>query len=188
MPTKFRPCIDLHNGQVKQIIGGSLTDAAPESLQTNFVSGESSGYYARLYKDNGLTGTHIIKLGPGNDDAAREALGAWPGGLQIGGGITADNAQEWVDAGADKVIVTSYLFPDARFSLARLEELERRVGKERLVVDVSEFLIHAADVEGLCKGVDEALVKRMSPHFRETPLEYKRPFPINSDHYPSIMQ
>ncbi|KAJ7179170.1 hypothetical protein C8R46DRAFT_1345577 [Mycena filopes] len=193
----FRPCIDLHDGQVKQIIGGTLDDAAPQSLKTNFVSSQSADEFARLYRDNNLPGGHVIKLGPGNDAAARAALSSWPGGLQIGGGINDTNAQEWLDAGASKVIVTSFLFPHAKFSLERLEALSTTVGKDNLVIDVScrkrgdgwfvamnkwqditdmqvtresldmlskycsEFLIHAADVEGLCQGIDEALVTSM---------------------------
>ncbi|CAG8617845.1 5242_t:CDS:2 [Acaulospora colombiana] len=135
--TKFRPCIDLHNGQVKQIVGGSLNESSPGELKTNFISSESPSYYAELYKQNNLTGAHVIKLGAGNDEAAREALNTWPGGLQIGGGITIDNAEEWLKAGADKIIVTSYLFPGAKFSLSRLQDLCEKVGRERIVVDVS---------------------------------------------------
>ncbi|KAG6333436.1 hypothetical protein ID866_5650 [Astraeus odoratus] len=158
----FRPCIDLHDGQVKQIVGGTLSDSTPETLKTNFVASQSPGDFARLYRQHNLQGGHVIKLGPGNDSAAREALAAWPGGLQIGGGITDANALEWLNAGASKVIVTSYLFPKGRFSLERLEAISRTVGKDRLVVDVSEFLIHAADVEGLCQGIDEDLVKKLA--------------------------
>ncbi|TNY20866.1 Phosphoribosylformimino-5-aminoimidazole carboxamide ribotide isomerase [Rhodotorula diobovata] len=194
MPTVFRPCIDLHNGAVKQIVGGTLDTSL---LRTNFVSEKPSAYYADLYRENELRGGHVIKLGPGNDEAARSALKAWPNGLQVGGGINESNAQEWLDAGAEKVIVTSYLFPNARFDEDRLRRLAEKVGKERLVVDVScrrrdnkwvvamdrwqvmtdmevnaeslalltqycsEFLIHAADVEGLCQGIDEALVEKL---------------------------
>jgi phosphoribosylformimino-5-aminoimidazole carboxamide ribotide isomerase len=100
--TKFRPCIDLHAGHVKQIVGGTLTENDSE-LKTNFVSEHTAGYYANLYKENGLTGAHVIMLGKGNDDAAKEAVRAWPGGLQIGGGITAENAAQWIEWGADKV-------------------------------------------------------------------------------------
>ncbi|KAF8351459.1 N--5 [Amanita rubescens] len=191
--TVFRPCIDLHNGQVKQIVGGTLSDES-STLKTNFVSRLSAAEFSRLYRQHDLKGGHVIKLGPGNDEAAKEALREWPGGLQIGGGITDKNAKEWLDAGASKVIVTSYLFPNAKFSAERLERMSSIVGKDRLVVDVScrrrgdkwmiamnkwqditdmevnkesldrlsqhcsEFLIHAADVEGLCQGIDEALV------------------------------
>lgn len=100
--TKFRPCIDLHAGHVKQIVGGSLTTDST-SLLTNFTSEHPAAYYADLYKSHDLRGGHVIKLGPGNDDAAKEALVAWSGGLQIGGGITDGNAREWIEAGAEKV-------------------------------------------------------------------------------------
>ncbi|KAG6821279.1 hypothetical protein H0H93_002389 [Arthromyces matolae] len=133
----FRPCIDLHDGQVKQIVGGTLSDTSPEALKTNFVASQSPGDFARLYRENNLEGGHVIKLGSGNDVAAREALAAWPEGLQIGGGINDQNAKEWLDAGASKVIVTSYLFPRAKFSLEHLQKVSSAVGKDRLVVDVS---------------------------------------------------
>ncbi|KAI0268189.1 Phosphoribosylformimino-5-aminoimidazole carboxamide ribotide isomerase [Gloeopeniophorella convolvens] len=190
----FRPCIDLHDGHVKQIVGGTLSDSDPGSLKTNFVAKETPGDFARLYKLHGLEGGHLIKLGPGNDEAAKDALRAWPAGLQVGGGITDRNAQTWLEHGASKVIVTSYLFPEKKFSLERLQTISSLVGKEHLVVDVScrrrgdkwmvamnkwqditdteicqetldvmsgycsEFLIHAADVEGLCQGIDEDLI------------------------------
>jgi phosphoribosylformimino-5-aminoimidazole carboxamide ribotide isomerase len=100
--TRFRPCIDLHAGQVKQIVGGTL-DSTTSELKTNFVSPHPPAYFAKLYRDNGLTGAHVIMLGSGNAEAAKEALAAWPGGLQVGGGITDQNAKEWIDAGAEKV-------------------------------------------------------------------------------------
>lgn len=105
MPRKslFRPCIDLHHGQVKQIVGGTLSETKLSDLKTNFVASHSSGYYAELYKKHGLEGGHVIKLGEGNDEAAMEALQAWPGHLQIGGGITDENCRRWLDAGASKV-------------------------------------------------------------------------------------
>ena len=130
----FRPCIDLHDGVVKQIVGGTLTDSG---ATTNFVAQHSPAYYAELYRRDDLTGGHVIKLGPGNDDAAREALAAWPGGLQIGGGITAENAPEWLDAGAAKIIVTSYIFKDGEILLGNLEKLFSVIGKNRLVLDLS---------------------------------------------------
>jgi phosphoribosylformimino-5-aminoimidazole carboxamide ribotide isomerase len=102
--TKFRPCIDLHAGHVKQIVGGTLSDKNSDTLKTNFVSEHSAEYYANLYKEHNLTGAHVILLGPGNDEAAKEALAAWPGGLQVGGGVTADNAKRWIDRGAEKVV------------------------------------------------------------------------------------
>jgi len=106
--TRFRPCIDLHAGQVKQIVGGTL-DSKTSSLKTNFVSPHPPSYFAKLYRDNGLTGAHVIMLGPGNTEAAREALAAWPGGLQVGGGINDRNAAEWIEAGAEKVCFQSNL-------------------------------------------------------------------------------
>src|SRR5438876_912283 len=107
----FRPCIDLHEGKVKQIVGGTLSDN-PATLRTNFVSERPAAWYAELYQRDGLKGGHIIMLGPGNDAAAREALAAYPGGMQIGGGIHLDNARGWLAAGASHVIVTSWVFRD----------------------------------------------------------------------------
>ncbi|EJT46311.1 1-(5-phosphoribosyl)-5 [Trichosporon asahii var. asahii CBS 8904] len=170
--SQFRPCIDLHSGVVKQIVGGTLDlDSAAAGPKENFVAENPPKFYAELYRSNGLVGGHVIKLGPGNDAAAREALAAWPNGLQVGGGINAGNAQEWLDAGAEKVIVTSALFPGGKFAEEVLREMSQKVGKERLVVDISiklieqycsELLIHAADVEGLCQGIDEELVKALA--------------------------
>ena len=100
--TKFRPCIDLHAGHVKQIVGGTLR-SNPTDLRTNYVSPHGAGYFARLYKENALCGAHVIMLGPGNDEATREALVEWPQGLQVGGGITEKNAAEWMEVGAEKV-------------------------------------------------------------------------------------
>jgi phosphoribosylformimino-5-aminoimidazole carboxamide ribotide isomerase len=100
--TRFRPCIDLHSGQVKQIVGGTLTTTS-EDLKTNYVSKLPASHFARLYKENELAGAHVIMLGPGNDDAAKDALAAWPSGLQVGGGITDKNAKQWIDLGAEKV-------------------------------------------------------------------------------------
>ncbi len=198
--TKFRPCIDLHNGSVKQIVGGSLSEDG-QGLQTNFESDRPAGYYAEVYQRDALRGGHVIKLGGGNDAAAREALAAYPGGLQIGGGIRSENAADWLQAGASHVIVTSWLF-DAKghFLPERLDQLVAEVGKTRLVVDLScraegdrwivamnrwqtptdlevdattirelasscdEFLVHAADVEGKCEGIDERLVEFLGAH------------------------
>lgn len=100
--TRFRPCIDLHSGQVKQIVGGTLSNTST-NLKTNYVSEQPASYFASIYKEHALHGAHVIMLGPGNEEAAQEALEAWPGGLQIGGGITADNAKLWVERGAEKV-------------------------------------------------------------------------------------
>jgi len=136
--TRFRPCIDLHSGQVKQIVGSSLSDEADAAPVTNFVSTQPSSYFAELYKRDGLTGGHIIMLGKGNEHAAIAALIAYPGGLQIGGGIRPENASNFLEAGATHVIITSYIFDDAaRFDEARLERIAGATGRERLVLDMS---------------------------------------------------
>ena len=109
--TRFRPCIDLHAGQVKQIVGGTLTDKDAD-LKTNYVSAHSAGYYANLYRDTNCLGAHVIMLGPGNEEAAREALASWPGKLQVGGGITDQNAREWIGAGAEKVCLNATFAAD----------------------------------------------------------------------------
>lgn len=132
----FRPCIDLHNGKVKQIVGGSLRDNGPAPL-TNFETAAPASYFATLYKDDGLSGGHVIMLGPGNDEAARAALAAFPGGMQIGGGIRPDNAEQWLEAGASHVIVTSYVFREGRIDWERLEEIKSMARRERLVLDLS---------------------------------------------------
>lgn len=132
---KFRPCIDLHNGKVKQIVGGSLADG--REPETNFVAEQPPAWFAGRYREDGLTGGHVIKLGEGNDAAAREALAAWPAGLQVGGGITADNAAGWLEAGASHVIVTSALFTAGRIDPGKLAALVAAAGRERLVIDLS---------------------------------------------------
>ena len=190
----FRPCIDLHEGKVKQIVGGTLSDAG---ARTNFVSEKSAAWYAELYRRDDLRGGHVIMLGAGNDAEARAALAAFPGGLQIGGGINSENARGWLDAGASQVIVTSWVFREGRVDWARLEALVQAIGKDKLVLDLScrkrgdeyfvvtdrwqkftelvvnaetlkkfsahcaEFLIHAVDVEGLCRGIDAELVEKL---------------------------
>ena len=192
----FRPCIDLHDGKVKQIVGGTLA-ANPQELRTHFVSERPAAWYAELYKRDALRGGHVIMLGPGNESQARAALQAYPGGLQIGGGVTAENARGWLDVGASHVIVTSWVFHGGQVDWERLEALVRAIGKERLVLDLScrrrgdnyfvvtdrwqtftetivnrqnlekladwcaEFLVHAVDVEGLCRGIDEELVSSL---------------------------
>jgi phosphoribosylformimino-5-aminoimidazole carboxamide ribotide isomerase len=192
----FRPCIDLHEGRVKQIVGGSLTDN-PATLRTNYVSERPSRWYAELYRRDHLAGGHVILLGPGNEAAAVDALRAYPGGLQIGGGINITNARTYLDAGASHVIVTSWVFRNGILDWDRLQQLVTAIGRERLVLDLScrrkdgayyvvtdrwqkftqmrvekpvleelskfcaEFLIHAADVEGLCRGVDLELVEQL---------------------------
>lgn len=196
--TMFRPCIDLHDGRVKQIVGGSLRDGGVGPIE-NFVSEDPPGAFARRFREDQLRGGHIILLGSGNEEAAREALAAWPGGLQVGGGINDRNIGQWLEAGASHAIVTSWLFdPDGKFRESRLEKLSEQVTPGRLVVDLScrrttdgwqvamnrwqtltdlavtpetlerlapycdEFLIHAADVEGKCEGVDADLVRHLS--------------------------
>lgn len=135
--TRFRPCIDLHEGKVKQIVGSSLSDSGG-ALRTNFVSDRDAAWFAARYREDGLMGGHVIMLGRGNEDAARAALAAYPGGLQIGGGITAANAARWLEAGASHVIVTSYLFDSTgRFLESRLRDLVGEVGTDRLVIDLS---------------------------------------------------
>ena len=134
--TKFRPCIDLHDGKVKQIVGSSLSDSG-KGLQTNFETDRSPAWFANLYMRDGIKGGHVIMLGKGNELAAKEALRAYPGGLQIGGGINAENAKEYLDAGASHVIVTSWIFPDGKLSNVRLQELVNAVGRERVVLDLS---------------------------------------------------
>jgi len=194
---KFRPCIDLHNGVVKQIVGGTFADEDAGGPVTRFVSEQPPSHYARMYRDDGLTGGHVIMLGPGNEDAAIDALSAWPGGLQVGGGMNPDNARNWLDRGAAAVIVTSYVFREGRVSMGNLKTMVAAAGKDRLVLDLScrkrdgryfvvtdhwqkftdvevtqsnldllssycsEFLIHAADVEGLAAGIDAELVEKL---------------------------
>jgi len=140
---EFRPCIDIHNGKVKQIVGGSLTDAGNQAKE-NFVATQDAAFYANLYKEAGLRGGHIILLNATDSEyygATKEqallALQAYPGGLQVGGGITPDNAKEYLEAGASHVIVTSYVFKDGKIHYDRLEQLVAAVGREHLVLDVS---------------------------------------------------
>lgn len=139
----FRPCIDIHNGKVKQIVGGSLRDAGDQA-EENFVSDMEAADFARLYREKGLRGGHVILLNAKDSEyyaedlrQAEAALGAYPGGLQAGGGITCENARFFLEAGASHVIVTSYVFADGRIRFDRLEKLCRLVGKEHLVLDLS---------------------------------------------------
>lgn len=198
---EFRPCIDIHNGKVKQIVGGSLTDAG-NLAEENFVAEQDAPFYAKLYKSQGIRGGHVISLNAKDSEyygktkeQAFAALSAYPGGLQAGGGITAENAAEYLDAGASHVIVTSYVFSDGRIQEKNLERILHEVGKEHLVLDLScrkkedgyyivtdrwqkfteervtlqlldelapycdEYLIHAVDVEGKARGIEEALVE-----------------------------
>ena len=140
---EFRPCIDIHNGKVKQIVGSSLRDAGDQASE-NFVSGQDAPFYAKLYQSYGIRGGHIILLN-GKDSPHYEAtklqalaaLQVYPGGMQVGGGITAENAHEFLRAGASHVIVTSYVFRDGKVDYERLEKLVQAVGKEHLVLDLS---------------------------------------------------
>ena len=133
---QFRPCIDLHDGKVKQIVGSTLGYKDKDVVE-NFTSEHDASYYASLFQQNKLTGGHVIMLGPGNEQAAIRALQAYPNGLQVGGGITADNANQYIEAGASHVIVTSYIFHDGMLDQARLEQLVQAVGKDKLVIDLS---------------------------------------------------
>lgn len=179
---KFRPCIDIKNGKVVQIVGGTLKDGGdlkeegaipnekklldanslpplknpgkgkdpaygenPEksmdtdshTVVTNFQSEKPSSYFAKLYKEDGIYGGHTISLGPGNQEAALSALRAFPGGLQMGGGIDPENASVYLDAGASHVIVTSFVFSRGTIDMDKLNALVKKVGKERLVLDLS---------------------------------------------------
>lgn len=190
--TQFRPCIDLHQGKVKQIVGGSLND---KGATENFISEHNAEHYANMYREHELVGGHVIALGKGNKEEALSALRAYPDGLQFGGGVNNSNAESYLKAGASHVIVTSYLFENGEFSWDRLDKIKRETGTDRLVLDLScrrtadgwyiatdrwqtitstqvnqenlielanhcdEFLIHAADVEGLQAGIDEDLVQ-----------------------------
>ncbi len=140
---KFRPCIDIHNGKVKQIVGGSLQDAGSMAKE-NFVSGQDAAFYGEFYKKDGLSGGHVILLNPegseyyqATKEQAAKALAAYPGGLQVGGGIHENNAAEFLNMGASHVIVTSYVFRDGQFREENLKKLVKAVGKERLVLDLS---------------------------------------------------
>ena len=200
---KFRPCIDIHNGKVKQIVGGSLLDKG-DYAQDNFVSEKDGDFYAKLYKDAGLEGGHIILLNPAGSQYYEEdvrqaclALSAYPGGLQIGGGMTAENAAFFLEQGASHIIVTSYVFKDGKINYENLEKIVAVTGKEHLVLDLScrkkgedyyivtdrwqkftdvvltpsvldeladhcaEFLVHAVDVEGKARGIEEPLVRML---------------------------
>lgn len=134
---RFRPCIDLHGGRVKQIVGSTLQDGSSDALRTNFSSDLPPSYYATRYREDNLPGGHVIMLGPGNESAALDALRAWPDGLQLGGGITVDNAARWLEQGASHVIVTSHVFHHGLLDEERLDRLVELVGRERLVLDLS---------------------------------------------------
>ena len=132
---RFRPCIDLHNGVVKQIVGASLQDGADP--QTNFTTDQPAAYFADRYRRDGLHGGHVIMLGPGNETAAAAAATAFPGGLQVGGGINPQNAAAWLHRGAAGVIVTSYVFQNGKLRRDRLQDMVDAVGASRLILDLS---------------------------------------------------
>ena len=132
---RFRPCIDLHNGVVKQIVGASLQDGADP--QTNFTADQPASYFADRYRQDCLHGGHVIMLGPGNEAAAAAAVAAFPGGLQVGGGINPQNAAAWLQRGAAGVIVTSYLFHDGKLRRDRLQAMVDAVGPSHLILDLS---------------------------------------------------
>ncbi|SEW01464.1 phosphoribosylformimino-5-aminoimidazole carboxamide ribotide isomerase [[Clostridium] fimetarium] len=139
----FKPCIDIHNGKVKQIVGGSLLDTGNQA-EENFVSQQDASFYAQLYKKNKVKGGHIILLNPADSEyyesdwkQAQLALQSYPGGLQIGGGINADNAKAFLDMGASHVLVTSYVFKDGKINFDNLDAIVNAVGKDNLVLDLS---------------------------------------------------
>lgn len=200
---RFRPCIDIHRGQVKQIVGGTLSDSA--GAVENFVSRQDGAYYGRLYKSRGLSGGHIILLDPAQSEyyekdaeQAFAALREFEGGLQLGGGVNDGNAARFLDAGASHVIVTSFVFKNGEVNEAALSRLVKAVGRERLVLDLScrkregkyyivtdrwqrftdvvlnekalerfskscsELLVHAVDVEGKARGIEEDVARLLS--------------------------
>ena len=140
---KFRPCIDIHNGSVKQIIGGSLTDSGNQAVD-NFISGQNAAFYAKKYREDGLSGGHIILLNPKGTEfyeadvrQAKSALEEYPGGMQIGGGMDEGNAEKFLAMGASHIIVTSYVFRDGMIYMERLKRMASLLGKEHLVLDLS---------------------------------------------------
>ena len=177
---EFRPCIDIHNGKVKQIVGGSLKDSGDQA-QENFVSEQDAAFYAALYQKNKLKGGHIILLNsydsPYYEETQKQALAAlqaYPGGLQVGGGITPENAGDYLNAGASHVIVTSYVFREGRIDYDRLERLVYAVGRERLVLDVSckrvgeKYLVVTDRWQKLTEEiVNEALLEKLSAYCGE---------------------
>ena len=172
---EFRPCIDIHNGKVKQIVGGSLRDGKND-VKENFVAYQDAAFFAALYRSHGIRGGHVILLNPQSseyyDETKRQAIAAlkaYPGGLQAGGGITPENAGEFLDAGASHVIVTSYVFRDGRVHYDRLAELVRAIGKEHLVLDLSckktsegYFVVTDRWQKLTSERVDEGLLEKLS--------------------------
>ena len=169
---EFRPCIDIHNGAVKQIVGSSLRDTNNEAVE-NYVSEQDAVFYAELYKKDGIKGGHIILLNAVDSEyyeatkkQAIAALRAYPGGLQAGGGITAENAPEFIRSGASHVIVTSYVFKDGKIDYENLRKLVNAVGKEHIVLDLS--CRYFKDTSQSVCGAQENLFTR--PEARDTIL------------------
>lgn len=131
---KFRPCIDLHEGKVKQIVGETLTSDKPKE---NFVSEKDASYFATLYRENNLSGGHIVMLGQGNKAEALNALNTFPGGMQVGGGINDSNYKEYLDNGASHIIVTSYIFEQGQVNLDKVKNISSKTGAGNLVIDLS---------------------------------------------------
>ena len=180
---KFRPCIDIHNGKVKQIVGGSLLDQGDQAVE-NFAADQEADYFANLYKKDGLKGGHVILLNPSTSEyypetkrQALKALQTYQDGLQIGGGITAENAEEYMKAGASHVIVTSYVFKNGeiyyivtdRWQTFTNVELNTDI-LEKLSGYCDEFLVHGVDVEGKASGIEEELIKILEQ--AEIPVTY----------------
>lgn len=140
---KLKPCIDIHNGYVKQIVGGSLSDKN-DFAKDNFVSDKNAEYYSKLYKSDNLKGGHIILLNPASSPfydrnlrQAENALSAYPRGMQIGGGINDENAEFFLKKGASHVIVTSFVFKNGELNYDNLNKIIKVIGKEKLVLDLS---------------------------------------------------
>lgn len=210
---QFRPCIDIHNGSVKQIVGSSLIDEGNQA-EENFVAAQDAAFFANLYKSKNIRGGHVILLNKEGSEFFEEtkkqavlALRSYPSGLQIGGGIRADNAAYYIEQGASHVIVTSYVFSEGKINYVNLQKLVDAVGREHIVLDLSckkyedgyyvmtdrwqkktdmrlsvdamnelsrycdEFLIHAVDVEGKARGIEEELVSMLG-HFTGRSVTY----------------
>ena len=172
---EFRPCIDIHNGKVKQIVGSSLRDKG-DLAKENFVSEMDGEYYARFYKKDGIKGGHIILLNPKDSqfyaktkEQALLALHAYPGGFQVGGGITAENASDFLREGASHVVVTSYVFSGGKVNYKNLKTLVSEVGKEHLVLDLS--CRRRVDVEGKVSGIEKKLAKLLG-NWGKIPVTY----------------
>lgn len=189
---EFRPCIDLHKGKVKQIVGSTLSDSSDEKTVVNFESDQSPIFFALMYKKDNLKGGHVIMLGPGNKNAAKQALSAFPGGFHIGGGITPDNASEFLNAGASHVIITSYVFKHGEINWENLKKCVDKIGKNQLILDLSctckngEYLITTdrwqhhthvslskSNLEKLSKTCDEFLVHAVDKEGKQSGIDLK---------------